>query len=453
MPGILLSVIAFVCIVLPVSGYCRMLTLDYVLDQAEENSLDLAIAGKEIEISRYELKEAQAEHFPRISARFFSEYVIDPFSDLTSASAAQSRNTEQADDRLPVAVVSELYRHSFSVDLRYTLFDFGARSGRYEIAGKKVQTIGYKKKAAIMEVRQRILQLFAEGVRLDNKLHAGSELIRLRKNIFARTRELQVAGLKGELDVNDAAVDLATTIQEQDDLTDDMLALLEELSYHTGEQYDLHDISFSMARGIEGVFPATAKLLLQDMQASDLPDVVRIDVEIATKEKEYSVLQRQRLPRLSLYSSYRMYGTDPQGFDNAFTSMRENNSIIGLLAEWDLFAGFGVVAQGKRLRAEKERLRLQRQRKINEHQQKMKELHAILNRYDNERENRKRLENISGEREIYVQKLAEQKITDTLFTLRERISDVERARDMLLQEIDGWGRVNEVVLLSRSLVK
>ena len=443
----------FVCIILPVSGYCRMLTLDYVLDRAEEHSLDLAIAGKEIEISRYQLQEAQAEYFPRISARFFSEYVIDPFSDLTSASVAQSRNTEQADDRLPVSVVSELYRHSFSVDLRYTLFDFGARSGRYEIAGKKVQAIGYDKKAAIMNVHQRVLQLFLEGVRLDNKLHAGSELIGLRTNIFARTRELQVAGLKGELDVNGAAVELAKTIQEQDDLANDMLALLEELSYHTGERYELADISFAMARGNDGAFPVKAKLLLQDMQACDLPDVVRIDVEIAMKEKEYSVLQRQRFPKLSLYSSYRMYGTDPQGFDNAFNAMRENNSIIGLLAEWDLFAGFGVVAQGNRLRAEKERLQLQRQRKISEHQQKMKELQGILNRYESERENRARLEHISGKRERYVRKLAEAKIKDTLFTLRERISDIESARDMLLQEIDGWGRMNEAVLLSRSLVK
>ena len=404
------------------SGVTHGQTLEFetVLEQVIAKSYDLRIAEIDMDIGGHKLVEAISEYYPSLSLRFYSEYDRD-LSDVESGVASVGDNVFTGDGGV-------MYKDSLSLNMNYNLYDFGLRDKMVDNALRDVKIADFNVDQQLMDIRARVLTIYQKGLTLCRKMRAQSAILNCRKKIYTLVKRLCDAGNAGKFELAGKAIDLAEAVQDMDGLQLEWENTLQELSAYTGERYDAENDEFTDFRE-----PVLSE---KTPKVRDMPSIRIYDLEIEKKQAEYEANITEWLPKISLYSSYRFYGSDPSTFSESFQDIHETDYIAGIMFDLNLFRGFGDRAKGRRLRSELGRLKIEREKKIVEQESLVNMLKADLRIYKRQKEKWDDMrEEISAWSKMSG-RLAEQKVKDRIFFIDQEIERIERVLEIEVKNID-----------------
>lgn len=354
-----LRVVLFLLPVLIFSAYGQAQELRFaeVLEQALAHSHDLKIGGLEVEIGEQRLAEARAMYLPTLSLSLTNEYLHD----LGKGAAGTVSVGETI-----ISGNESTYQHSLALSAQYLLYDFGARPLKYQNVQRNVVLAQHATAQRLIDLKIEVLSLYGAGLQLHKKMEAWSAILSQRKEVYQFTQRLVEAGGKGRLEQGQAAIALAEALQTCESLRLEMVGVLEKLTYHTGESYQMAGVQFADLPEKTGTHPVAEVL--------NLPEIKAYDVAIAQKKAEYDIALRQWLPTLTLYSAYRMYGADPANFASSFENLEEKNATVGIVLNINLFNGFSDQAKAERLQKELRKLQAEKAKKVAEDEGKVRTL-------------------------------------------------------------------------------
>lgn len=412
------AVAAFLCFLVcffASPAFSELLTLDMLLSEAQKNSFDVNIAREDVQASQAFVEEVKGDNYPQVSLRFGSEYVhaFEEDSDVVSVGDAIIANDTSG------------YKHSLIAGLSYNLFDFGVRRLSVENARRQVQIAGLLEKQSFWDLRKEILDRYSAALKLHKQILAFESILERQSQIFRLSLWLREAGTVGREQIGTAALTLAETLNQLDDLRVDYQNALGGLSFYTQQTYLAENIQLAdLARLAE----VSTRI---DLDLS--PEVRIFQHQIANKQSELSMVKRSALPKLTLYGSYRMFGSDADSFAYSMTDLSSRDASVTVYLEWPLFDGFANRAKKARLRHEIASLRYQKQKKKAELQQEYSSIVVGYEIYSSVQEDRRQqLEQIVREQDD-AEQLAEQQITDQI-SFHQKMIQLTRQR----LEVDLW---------------
>lgn len=398
----------------------QALHFDTVLARALKHSFDLKIAETDTAISLHRREEVRSLYYPTLTLQYYSEYIkaLDDTTD-TVVSAGDYVST----------VSQSAFQNAVTASLAYRLYDFGARGLRMENAEREVAIARHSRDQMDLDVRKDTLEAYARGLTLSRQIATGREIVDKRKEFFRQSQRLREAGMVGQNRVEQAALDLAESVSQVDDLRVAMQNALARLGYLTGETYSPETTEFS-------------DLSQPEQEIQGMPDVKRlpgikaIEEEIVKKEAEAAIVQKEMLPVVSMQGAYGMFGSDPHTFSDSFRNISERDASIALVAKWEFFSGFRDQSKGLRLKEEIRKLQLQKEKRLAELEQ---DTNALIEKHRLYGESRRqwdsRLSQIREARTT-LKRLSDQQIMDRLAALENEIELLEQELDASLKRID-----------------
>ncbi|MBU0481769.1 MAG: TolC family protein [Proteobacteria bacterium] len=341
----LLVYTCFCAVVFGGSALAVELDFDSLLQKAIIHSHDLKVAALEKSISDIKLKETKALYFPTIYMRFGNEYLHDLDK--------ESQQTAYVGDTV-ITGSDSTYQHSLSVNLNYNLYDFGARGKKVGISEDDTRISESNLQKSSNDLKFKLLDIYARGLKNYVNLQHQNKIIQFLQEKYYLNKRLQEAGRVGQLEVTDAAVELAELYNTITDTRREIESVLVNIGFYVGEKYGAENTTF-----------ADLKYMAVTITPSvdSFPDLVVYDLEIDKKAKELSAATREMLPSFNLYSSYRLYGRDENEFTESFNDMSRTNASVGVTVNFKIFEGFSSVNKRGRLKTELERLQVLRDRK------------------------------------------------------------------------------------------
>lgn len=402
------------------SAQAQTLTFTEVLQQAIDHSFDLKIGGLEVEISEQRRLEARAMYFPTLSLRLSNEYLRDL--------SQEAVGTVAVNDTL-ISGDASTFQDSLALSAGYQLYDFGARQLKYQIAEQEVQAARLLASQALVDLKGQTLAVYGRGLLLGKRLAAWRTLLGLRTEAYRLTERLRAAGVSGQVELGSAAILVAEAVQSIGAVQLEMEAVGQELAFLTGQTYSVQGLDFAD-------LPAAA-LAGQPADVQNLPEIKAYGVRIAQKKTEYQLARQAWLPSLNLYSSCRLYGSDPANALDAFTALRERNATVGLVLDMNLFNGFSDQAKAERLEREVQRLTVERQKKVAEAERRCNTLGGQATRYQQSSADDQALRAALAEQGVMSERLAGQQLIDRLALLEEQARQVEKGLALELKAVEG----------------
>jgi len=403
--GALFALSSLICIQ-PVCA--EVLSLESVLSCALENSYDAKIFQEDALAGQAYVREAQSGYYPQISVRFSNDY-IHSFTEGDDVVAGGD-----------VVIADESsYRHSFISSLSYTLYDFGVRARTVENAHHQVQVAKLQEQQAYWETRKQVLQYFADGLKLQRRIEAETEILERQNTIFRLAKQLRHAGSLGREQVGVAALLLAETLNQLEDLRLSFQETLSGLTFYTQREYHTAQVRF-----VDFSLPQIAA---SEIELEAVPEVKIYQEQIDIKKAELSMVKASMLPKLMLYGSHRVFGSDYDQFNQSLSDMRARDATVSVVLEWPIFSGFADTAKKTRLNHEINSLRYQKEKKKAELKQELASLTGRYQTYHSVETNRTtQVDQIVAEQDDAL-RLAEQQISDQISFHRKMI-ELERQR-------------------------
>ena len=126
------------CLLQAASGgkaFAQVLRFEEILQQSIAHSYDLKVRGLEVEIGQQRLNEAKAMYLPNVTLRLTDEYLADLNRD--------GAGTIAVGDTI-ISGNESVYQNSLSLYAHYLLYDFGARTLKYQNAERDLQVAGFQ---------------------------------------------------------------------------------------------------------------------------------------------------------------------------------------------------------------------------------------------------------------------------------------------------------------------
>jgi outer membrane protein TolC len=386
---------------------------------AEKNAHDLKIARTDLEISRFRLDEVRSLYYPSLDFQLYNEYVYVPEENEQGiVSVGKSVST----------TLESTYQHSVVASLNYQLYDFGARRLKYQHAQREMEVARLNLSRSQVDMRIQVLESYGRGLRLWRRLHSVQRILELRKEICRSAQQLKEAGMLGQRQVEEFALELAEALGRADDLERDYQIALSSLTYYTAEPYVAEHTVFTD--------------IPEPNRGEAVPDVERlaeiraIEAEIDGKRVEVQIAEKEMLPRLVAYGAYRMYGHDPDSFGQSLDNIDERDATVAVVVEWNLFSGFRDASKIRRLKAEVERLSYEKEKRAAELARDIQSSYQTHRLFVGRAEQwQKRRTRIRYSREID-SRLARQQLLDRIAHLEHEVDLVRHRLDLDLKRID-----------------
>ncbi|MCG8632521.1 MAG: TolC family protein [Desulfobacterales bacterium] len=425
--------VLFILSSLGVANLCpETLTFKQVLQDGLYNSFDSRIIREEIRAATKGVEEVRADLYPKMSIRFGNEYVhvFNENNDLTSVGDAIL--TDDASG----------YKHSLIATAQYTLFDFGVKELNLEHAQGKADIAQVREKQIRMETQIKLLELYTEGLKLQEQIEAMKRICRAREKIFRMTGRLQKAGVSGQDDLGNTALDLARSFSRLEDLRTDFHNLLEKVSFYTQRFYPREDLV------LEDFTPAEIDDNHLDIGSN--PEIAILDLKIANKRTELLIAKRSKYPVFNLYGDCRQFGSDENSYFNSLTDLQTSDGSITLYVEYPLFDGFKRQAKEQRLYHELAGLRLEKHKKEAELKQEFTMALNHLNSANRTRGHRLNHGSRIDEQKILKSRLADQKQGNPIEFHNQMIKLTQNQLELDLEQIDSAASVLRVGFLKQA---
>lgn len=403
----------------PLSSYAvEALDYDESVDKSLQHAAEIKMARLDIKITQSDRKEALSAYYPTITARWTNEYVRDLTEGLEQVNSIG--NT--------VLVQNTMYQSSFMVAAAYNLLDFGVSRSKVFMVDKDIDQKTTMYWQSVRDIKMNVLKTYAGLLTGFHELETKRELLSLYRELALAKERLYAAGEISKIEMTDEAVKTVKLLDDIDNLTLKQKALLEDLSFHTGERYEIENLRINDFKECGEDFSVRF-----DTEKS--PEAIIYDLEITKKKAELQIIQRSLFPQIAAYSNYIWYGNHPTRIDAFAHEMQPRNFNVGISITLPLFEGFKSNAAMEKARLEVERLEVEKERKLAE----------LTTRYAKLIETRKTcLNNIENQEEMVTK--VEEKLT-----MAERLSDQKAIQwvDFLTQRIDA---VNQKFDLKKALV-
>lgn len=412
-------------------AHAKTLTFEKVLQQAVNHSFDLKISVLDVEIGEQRLVEVRSNYLPTLSVQLAGEYLYDFNNNATG--------TVSVGDTV-ISGNESTYQDSLSLSAGYLLYDFGARSLKYQNAERDLQEAHIRADQALVDLRDQTLSVYGRGLILHKQLMAWRILLKQRNEVYRLTQRLQTAGTMGKVELGNAGIAVAEAVQTLTSYQLDMEGVAQDLSYLTGRKYDALNLVFADLQ------PAAFSAAGTDV--NNLPEIKVYAVEIEKKKTEYQIARREWLPTLNLYSSYRMYGNDTSSAVESFGNMRERNVTIGVVLDMKIFNGFSDRAKVERLQRELRRLEVERDKKIADKRRlvnTLAEKAGIYNRCANDWQFSRELLNKQG---AMTERLAGQLVIDRISFLQQQGKQLEKSLDLQVKQVERTMNTLQLQLLA-----
>jgi|GEM_PF-3495704 len=329
--------------------YSGVIDYDSVLQAAVDNSYDIKTSQVNIEISKQRLSGAKREYIPDLNVRVNTEY-----------------NKGLDDNSQGIRTVNGViingatrFQDSVSVNLQYTLLDYGIKKQHVNIASFDiiqketvlVQTLR-DLKLQILDLYTRILITYFELENLKTEYTLQKELLSMQERLYR-------AGLCSKIEVKQTEADLNSVQIKIENTNLGFAELLAELSFYTNTGY---------STSLENVKPFTQKnpmdLNLDEIDYTKSSEYISYQKEIDKKHSELSILKRQRLPQVAMYSGYSIYGTDKGSFSSSASDMRQSNIAVGLSTNLGVTEQFKQTPKIKELELQINSLQIEQARNV-----------------------------------------------------------------------------------------
>ncbi len=413
-------------------AHAQALTFEEVLQQAVDHSFDLKIGSLDVEIYEQRRLEARAMYLPKLSLRLASEYLYDLQEDASG--------TVAVGDTL-ISGNESTYQDSFSLSAGYLLYDFGARSLKYQNAGRDVQVARFLADQALLDLKDQALSLYGRGLILHKQLAAWKILLKQRNEVYRLTGRLQAAGAVGKVELGNAGIAVAEAVQTLTSYQLELEGVAQDLAFLTGQTYDALSLEFA---DLQPPGPSG-----KEADVHNLPEIKGYALKIEKKKTEYQLARQAWLPSLNLYSSYRLYGDDPSSAGDSFENMRQRNATIGLVLDMNLFSGFSDRARAEGLQRELRRLELERDKKIADKKRLINTLAQKAAVHRQHVDDWHSFREALAAQEVMEERLAGQRIIDRISLLEQQCRQVEQALDLQVKQVERDMNALQLHLLAR----
>lgn len=394
------------------------LSFDAVLSAAQKNSFDLKIAREGVQANRASVDEALADYYPHLSLRFGNEYV-HVFH--------ENGNVVSVGDAI-IADTASGYKHSLIAGFSYNLFDFGVRRLTVENAGRQVQIANLHEQQVYIDLRKDLLDHYSSALKLQKQIHATEAILERRNRIFRLSRQLRQAGTLGREQVGSAALSLAETLEHLEDLKVRYEDALGSLSLYTRQTYRADNATLADLPLHEN--------LKTGIDLEVLPEEQVFQRQIDSKQTELSIARRSMLPKLTLYGSYRMFGSDADSFSRSASSLDSRDTSITVYLEWPLFSGFADRAKTARLEHELAGLRYRKQKRKAELTQEYTSLVTSYRSAVEDQDNRRQQLVQMAQVQTDAERLAARQITDRINFHNQMIQLTRQQLEVELRQIE-----------------
>jgi outer membrane protein TolC len=331
--------------------------------QALEHSFTLKMAASDIALKQIEQQEARSLYLPTFSLRYDHGY----------AWALDNQEAAVAIGDSVSATSLSTWRNSLSASTSLLLYDGGARGQKMAQARHGLTAAQLAREAERQQVGLKVLDAYRQGVQEKIRLSTLGRILAFRKQLYRTLERLQQAGTVDRASMQDAALELATTLSLVDDAQVQLQRALETMTEMTGETYPLAETDFAD-------LPPSTYRAEEEIPVEQLPQIRVFDENLARLRAERSAAWRAMSPSIEAYGNYRLYGADPESSSRTMENLSGRDATVALVVQWELFSGFRDRLQLARLDEQILRLGWQRRQRIAELRHEINGLQPMIER-------------------------------------------------------------------------
>jgi outer membrane protein TolC len=139
------------------------------------------------------------------------------------------------------------YESSTAVQMDYTLYEFGVRSNKREMAKIDRELVDYTLDESAQKLKLKLLDTYSKLLTHSNELKHYQNIKNLQSTMYFQTKRLYEAGKVDKLSLSDRAIEVVELDRNIEQSKSNVKEQFEVLSFFTKEQYDhgTHVLSFN----------------------------------------------------------------------------------------------------------------------------------------------------------------------------------------------------------------
>jgi outer membrane protein TolC len=249
------------------------------------------------------------------------------------------------------------YQSVLGINVGYNLFDFGVRGGNLKIAKEDVALKELETKQKYQEMNLTLLDSYTKILITTKQLAQNKAILELEEKNLEYYERLYAAKEVSKTELNGARVKVKNIKNKISDLTSIKQDSINWLSFYTGEQYDIKNLTVEDIK--ESDFDALA---FKDYTKSLVWKIH--DKNIRKKELELGVVKRTNYPKITVYGRYYLYGSNQNSYRTSLGNIEPSNFSVGASLNMPLFDGFKNSANIQKTALELKQLHVERDKAI-----------------------------------------------------------------------------------------
>lgn len=344
------------------------ISFDRIMDKAKAHSYDIKIADFDVLISKQDITVARSEYMPKLYFGANNEYNKN-FNDYSSEDGSQNNSSSYVGDTYVNPYTR--FQSLLGITLSYNVFDFGVRREYLDMAKDDVNLKKKLEKQTEQELYLTIIDTYTRIGIIKQNLDIYEKILALsEKNMEMKQRLLNVQEIS-KLEINEQKVEIEKVKSNINELKMALAEMLNRLSFYTGENYDLENLSVQEIQNpnIDAfAFTDYTKSLIWDIQ----------ELVINKKLHELQITKRTNYPKLNLYSRYYWYGSDEDSYTKAWRDLKQSNVSVGLSLNAPLFDGMKNSAEIKKAKLECAKMEVSRDKAMAEFANRLSTMRSKL---------------------------------------------------------------------------
>lgn len=338
-----------------------VLEISRLMEKAKSYSYEIQIGAKTREINTQGIKIERSEYYPKLNLQAGTEY---------------TKNMRDNNIGM-VTTVGDMFLNPYTryqsimgLVLSYNLFDFGVRRGKLDIAKASVQISEIEEQEKCQDIYLKVLDVYTKILVIKKQIDINEEILQIEKSNLELQNRLYKAKQITKNDLNNSEVKVAKVQRRINELRSILLENLENLSYYTGEKYDIADLKIKES--------PTPQLSDSDPDYTNSIVWKLYEKQIKKKDLEIKVLKRSNYPKVTAYGRYYLYGSDPSSYGSSLGDISASNYTIGGTVSMPIFDGLKNREEIKKAEIEKSQLEIERDKSMAEYKMRLMTLRHNL---------------------------------------------------------------------------
>jgi len=392
----------------PAKVIAETLSYDSVLDTAINNSYDLQIAKSNINIGKFDLKATKSAYYPTLFVGMNKEYA----NDLGNNSSQVSTVGDQ------IFPAGTKYQDAVYFGLNYNLYDFGIRKRKLLIAKDDLSIKNINYFYNLRDLNLKIVDDYTDALILYKNIKNLEKVKKIQNELLDIKQKLYENGKIYKFTLTEEQYNVAKVENDIYKLKIKLKKALTDVSFYTLKNYDVNNIEIADFN-TKNIVPVSnvKKLDLKNTYENNY-----YQLELTKKDKDLSILKRENLPKVNLYTKYNFYGADSSNPLKTTSDLSGVNLIVGVSGRMTLFDGFNNSAERKKLQEDIKRIKLEKEKKLTEINNNYEKIHDDVMLFEQDLKNQENLISIAKDQVSIMERLNKQSAIDKIILLNQKIT-------------------------------